>query len=191
MNREKSSEGVVLKSFLTLLAFTFTILTGYGVVLGSQDDVALTTVIVMRHAEKVSPEGDPNLSQEGKERAHHLKQVLGWLPISAVYSTKTKRTIQTAEPLAKCHEIPITFYKTLPEMLERIRSDDLRGKTVIVMGHMGTAQELIDSLGGKGSACPGLSHDEICIAQITPDNRVRVLRLKYGKTLEPVKCKQP
>lgn len=162
---------------------------GTGVVFGSQDDAALTTVIVMRHAEKASEEGNPDLKQEGRERAEHLKQVLGWLPISAVFSTQAKRAVQTAQPLAECLGLTLNFYETVPEVMEKIRSPEFQGKTVFVMGHMGTAQDLINRLGGTGSACPGVNHDEICIAQITSDKGVRLLRLKYGKILEPVKCK--
>jgi broad specificity phosphatase PhoE len=190
MYRKKSSAWAVLNVILVTSALALAVAAGGGVAFGSQDAQAVTTVIVMRHAEKASSEGDPDLTPEGKERADHLKQVLGWLPISAVFSTCAKRALQTAEPLAQCLGLTVKPYKTIAEVVEKIRSPEFQGKTVFVMGHMGTARDLIDNLGGTGTACPGFNHDEICFAQITSDNKVQVLRFKYGTILEPVKCTQ-
>lgn len=193
MHRRKICDWSARISIFAILVLTFTIITGNGMAFGNQNEVAVTTVIVMRHAEKASSEGDPDLTKEGEERAQHLKEVLGWLPISAVFSTPTKRAMQTAQPLAKClgfTDKELNIYKTIPQVLEKINSSEFRGKTVFVMGHMGTAQDLINLLGGTGLDCPGVNHDEICVTQIMPDKKIQVLRLKYGKILEPVTCKQ-
>jgi phosphohistidine phosphatase SixA len=191
MPRKKSCCRSAHGPTIVVVILMFILTTGSGMVFGNQDDASTTTIIVMRHAEKVEPTGDCDLSIEGEARAQHLKEVLGWLPISTVFSTSAKRAMQTAKPLATCLGLgeKISLYGTVPEVVEAINSPGLQGKTVFVMGHMNTAKELIDLLGGNGSACPGIQHDEICIAQKMPDKKVQVLRLKYGTILEPMKCK--
>ena len=66
----------------------------------SQNDGKVTTVILVRHAEKQSEGDDPSLTAAGKERALALVHVLGEMDVAAVYSTPYARTRETAQPLA-------------------------------------------------------------------------------------------
>ena len=64
----------------------------------AQDDI--TTLILVRHAEKVDDSRDPELSDMGKQRAEKLAQVLGSQSIDAIYSTDYIRTKDTCAPVS-------------------------------------------------------------------------------------------
>src|SRR5882724_305486 len=62
----------------------------------------VTTVIVVRHAEKnIEPSNpDPDLSPAGQARAQELSRMFGDAGVNAIYATQYKRTQQTVKPLA-------------------------------------------------------------------------------------------
>ncbi len=110
-----------------------------------------TTVILVRHAEKVDAPGDPNppLAPEGEERAAELARVLGLVDFSRIYVTSTIRTQRTAEDLAA--DLGITPVVKPPaasdEVVSEIRSG-AAGRRVLVVGHSNTVPEMIEDLGG-------------------------------------------
>src|SRR5437773_8048647 len=61
----------------------------------------VTTVIVVRHAEKnIEPANpDPDLSPAGQARAQELARMFGDAGVNAIYATQFKRTQQTVKPL--------------------------------------------------------------------------------------------
>src|SRR5690554_7862592 len=70
-----------------------------------------TTFIVVRHAEKASDHpDDPALDADGQARAVALAQALAEVPVSAVYATPTRRTRQTAAPLAAEKALEVRDY---------------------------------------------------------------------------------
>ena len=66
-----------------------------------------TTVIVVRHAEKLADEGDPSLSAAGVARAEALSQTLADLPVAVLFASRTRRARETLEPLSSRFGIPI------------------------------------------------------------------------------------
>src|SRR5216683_3149804 len=62
----------------------------------------VTTVILIRHAEKVIDPNNPDvdLSPAGQERAQELVRMFGDAGINAIYATQYKRTQQSVKPLA-------------------------------------------------------------------------------------------
>ena len=62
----------------------------------------ITTVILVRHAEKkIEPNNpDPDLTPEGEARAQEIARMFGDTGINAIYATQFKRTQQTVKPLA-------------------------------------------------------------------------------------------
>src|SRR4029453_9075189 len=70
----------------------------------------VTTIILVRHAEKnIEPNNpNPNLSPAGQARAQELVRVLGNAGITAIYATQFVRTQQTAQPLATHLGLPVT-----------------------------------------------------------------------------------
>ena len=72
------------------------VLMGASVVHGQQ------TILLLRHAERSEYESrDGVLSEAGEARARALARLLQDAGVTAIYTSQLKRTIQTAEPLAK------------------------------------------------------------------------------------------
>ena len=71
----------------------------------------LTTVILVRHAEKkLEPDNqDPDLTPEGSARAQEIARVFAGAGINAIYATQYKRTQQTVKPLADRVGVPVTL----------------------------------------------------------------------------------
>ena len=84
-----------------IVPFLFVVIA--GVLAAPSAAMGMTTVVVVRHAEKViDPENrDPLLTEAGVGRAHALARLLGDVPIAAVYSSSYQRTRLTAAPAAK------------------------------------------------------------------------------------------
>ncbi len=61
------------------------------------------TIVLVRHAEKETSDAndpDPSLSPEGRDRAIRLEKAVRRFKPYEIFSTNTKRTRQTAEPVA-------------------------------------------------------------------------------------------
>jgi phosphohistidine phosphatase SixA len=126
----------------------------------TEDEFKVTTVYLVRHAEKAaSPAADPPLLEAGTKRAEELARKLGKSGIKTIYISQYQRTKLTAEPLARqlgisSTEIPVRMSATSPrelspqyltEMAERISSG---GGNVLVVGHNNTVPAIIKALGG-------------------------------------------
>ena len=70
-----------------------------------------TTIILARHGEKtVEPKEDPVLTTEGEARAMALADAVRGAGVSAIYSTKWKRTQYTARPASEQLKVAITTF---------------------------------------------------------------------------------
>src|SRR3990170_2223791 len=96
---------------------------------------AVTTVILVRHAEKVSLDDDSPLSVTGVERAKELARVLSGVKVDAIYTTQYKRTKDTALPTAEALGVTPVVRNTgktyAIDLAKHIR-DTHRGQTVLV-----------------------------------------------------------
>lgn len=110
----------------------------------------LTTIILLRHAEKENDGGkNPELSEAGKNRAAGLVTLLTKTKIDAIYSTAFKRTENTVAPLAKSKNLTINQYdggkmSEIDEMLGL-----WRGGTIVICGHSNTTPTIVNYLIGK------------------------------------------
>ena len=131
-------------------------------------------IYIVRHAEKsTEPAGDVYLSQAGRNRAHDLKRRLLRKKISYIYSTKTNRTRETAQPLGEEIGIQINSY-----------SNDTLGKfvnhcinlhqNILIVGHSNTIMPMLDSF-----------HVIRTIKQFpeTDYNKLFIILLKKGKVV--------
>src|SRR5216684_4306220 len=102
MQEEKIEPRAGMKTALVFLML-FALL-GAVVVFGyfSTFNRPLTTIILIRHAEKnIEPNNpDPDLSPAGQARAQEIVRMFGDAGVSAIYATQYKRTQQTVKPLA-------------------------------------------------------------------------------------------
>src|SRR5882762_5377478 len=87
--------------------------------LSSFSQKPITTIILVRHAEK-GDDGtkDPELTDAGKQRAESLAKLLSKAKVDAIYSTAFKRTQNTVTPLAQQKGLTIETYN--PSKLEEI-----------------------------------------------------------------------
>jgi 2,3-bisphosphoglycerate-dependent phosphoglycerate mutase len=110
----------------------------------------ITTYILLRHAEK-GDDGtkNPDLSEQGKQRAATLVKMLHKQKIDAIYSTPYKRTTNTVTPLAQSCGLSVIDYDAskLPELLPALQK--FKGGTVVICGHSNTTPALLNLLTGR------------------------------------------
>ena len=157
-----------------------------GIAFAAFRSATATTVVVVRHAEKMlGTIDDPPLSPEGEQRAQRLAQMFGEADgvgrLDAVYVTDTRRAQQTVAPL-------VTRLRLKPVVLPagdisgtavRILREH-RGGTVLVLGHSNTIPLLVKELSGiRIPPIPDDEYDSIYIVSIPTFGSASVLRLKY------------
>jgi len=134
-----------------------------GVALPQRAAAQTTTVILVRHAEKMTTPGDPNpkLTPAGEQRARDLVTALGRRRVNAVITTDLERTRLTGRPTAERFHLTPEEVQVSGDVLvhaaavaDAIRSRH-RGQTVLVVGHSNTVPKIIAALGGStlGDIC--------------------------------------
>jgi broad specificity phosphatase PhoE len=147
----------------------------------------VTTVILVRHAEKnVEPgNNNPSLSPAGQARAQELTHVLSSMGISAIYATQYLRTQQTAQPIANQLGLPVNQIDSgnTTELIRRIRSNH-RGAVVFVVGHNNTVPAAIAGLGGGNlPMIPETEYDNLFVVTVSRFGKAKVVKLKYGSQI--------
>jgi broad specificity phosphatase PhoE len=145
----------------------------------------LTTVIVVRHAEKVDDSADPALSPAGLARATALAAVLRDAGIEAIYTTQYQRTRDTAAPLARHLGLSPVIVETGGQAADHGRAVAAKvlaeeaGRTVLVVGHSNTVPAIVRGLGATdtGSIADDEYHN-LFIVQIA-GSVVRLIRARY------------
>jgi 2,3-bisphosphoglycerate-dependent phosphoglycerate mutase len=145
-------------------------------------DQKITTFILVRHAEKASNDKDPELSQAGVERAQRLAELLKTTTISAVYSTKYKRTQNTIGPVAKAQNLSVSDYESMtPEALQKIAAGN-PGRTILIAGHSNTVPQIANTLLGETEFqnFPDSEYGTILVVSVLEVGKVAsVLQLHY------------
>src|SRR5450759_590657 len=104
----------------------------------------VTTVIMIRHAEKVIDPNNPDvdLSPAGQARAQELVRMFGDAGINAIYATQYKRTQETVKPLADRLGLPINQVnsKNTADLVAQIQAQHV-GQVIFVAGHNNTVPE--------------------------------------------------
>ena len=108
------------------------------------------TIYLVRHAEKASGQ-DPHLTIVGRARAEILAAELADANLSAIYSTDTNRTRETAAPTANAYGLTVLPYdaSNLDTFANMLRATP---GSILVVGHSNTTPELVKALGGKPGA---------------------------------------
>ncbi|HUR00226.1 MAG TPA: phosphoglycerate mutase family protein [Gemmatimonadaceae bacterium] len=157
---------------------------------GVSPATALTTVVVVRHAEKSADDPrDPSLTVAGVERANALATVLADAGVTAVYTTQYRRNRQTAAALAQNLGIAVTE-RPIDATNSASYANDLAreiltrhsGKTVLVVGHSNTVPDIVRALSGRSVApISDPEYDHIFIVEIAPAGSPRLMHLRYGQ----------
>ncbi len=145
----------------------------------------VTTVILVRHAEKkIEPSNpDPDLAPEGVERAQEIARVFADAHINAIYATQYKRTQQTVKPLSDRIGVPVTLLdsKQTNDLLRQIQTTH-RDQTVFVAGHNNTVPAIVSELSGETyPTIPESEYDNLYIVTIYRFGKAKVVKLKYGR----------
>lgn len=148
----------------------------------AQSEISLTTIILIRHAEKVkSDSSDPELSSEGVERALRLKQLLINAEISTIYSTNYKRTKNTVLPLAETLDIKVEMYDPRDNKITEQLLINHEGKTILISGHSNTTPQLVNALINqeKYKSLDENEYGKIFIVTVTNQEETKVVELSY------------
>ncbi|HJZ64325.1 MAG TPA: phosphoglycerate mutase family protein [Candidatus Acidoferrum sp.] len=141
----------------------------------------ITTVILLRHAEKATqPPDDPPLTAAGRARANVLADALADSGVSAIFVTQFRRTAETAAPLAgRLHIQPqVIPAANSQELVESVRG--IQNGTVVVVGHSNTIPTTIAGLGGPSAVVIAESEfDNLFVLTLGPP-ATSFLRLHYG-----------
>lgn len=110
------------------------------------DNQGITTFYFIRHAEKRTDQGsDPELTPAGEKRADAWVNYFFLKNIDHIISSDFKRTLATAAPLAKAHNMDVEIYD-----VKTAKGIDLlkkyRGKTVALFGHSNTINAYTNEL---------------------------------------------
>ncbi len=120
--------------------------------MGAEAFAADSTYYVVRHAEKQATDlsgGDnPVLTEKGVKRAAHIVTLLKDVPIDAVYSTETYRTVMTATPTAADRGLVVKLFTTddlagFADMLKAMRG------TYLIVAHSSSTPDLASLLSGE------------------------------------------
>jgi len=139
-------------------------------------------VLLVRHAERAAePQGDPELSAEGRQRAQALATALADAGVKNIITTQFQRTRQTAAPLAAARGVT-------PQVLEAKRGEDhiaavtaavrqMNG-VVLVVGHGNTVPQIAAAL--AGSADKPIDFCETSYSHLLAVQGRHLLRARYG-----------
>jgi 2,3-bisphosphoglycerate-dependent phosphoglycerate mutase len=149
--------------------------------------IATTTIVVVRHAEKeLSSIDDPPLSTAGEARAAELARMFGdggpGDRVGAIYVTATRRSQQTAAPLAQRLGVTPQVYEARdPAALAARIFREHRGQSSLVVGHSNTVPELVNRLAPDAKVPPmsDAEYGTIYIVTVPSLGPAAVLRLKY------------
>ena len=139
-----------------------------------------TTVVLVRHGERMHHEGDSPLSPAGQARAEALARMLGSAGLDAIYVSEALRTQQAAMPTAQAtglepRVIPAEHYAKLVRRLKWRH----RGDVVLVVGHSNTVPLIADGLGTPIGVIEADEYAGLWIITYSRLRGTRLLALRY------------
>lgn len=148
------------------------------------NDTDATTLILVRHAEKISTGTDPELTEEGIVRSNELTRILSQMELNAVYSSDFNRTKETAEPTALAQNLNIDIYNAsnLVSLKNQVLNNHKNGK-ILVVGHSNTTPDFINLLLQENvlNDIPESEYDNLFILTLYEEGNGELLELKYGE----------
>ena len=167
----------------------------------AQQSPRTTTVVLVRHAEKVSTAPDAVLSPAGQQRAECLAQVLKEAGIKRIIVSDAKRTQQTADPLAKALGIkPVVVpAKDINTLVRDVFYG--AGGNALVVGHSDTVPLVIQRV--QAGTVPPIGENEydgLYVLTVLEGSSTPVVKLHYcaasphsaaPASMEPPAAKEP
>lgn len=148
------------------------------------------TVIIVRHAEKVSDEENSPLNETGFKRAQNLAAALEKAGVSAVYSSQFERNKDTAKPLAEKAQLAVTempvnlqnpgdYAKNLAQEIISKHA----GQNVLVVGHGNTIASTIENIIGEPVNIGDVQYSDIFIVTARgtkSEEKGKFVKAQYG-----------
>ena len=146
-----------------------------------------TTIIVVRHAEKVvDASSDPPLTAQGQARAELLARMFGDSRlknhVDAIYVSPALRDRLTAAPLAGRLGIdPAVIAQNNPRALARRMLSEHTGGRILVVGHADTVPAIVAALSGAKDVAPmgDADYGTLYIVTVPRIGRVSILSEHY------------
>ncbi len=157
-----------------------------GLAVAAYRSATITTVVLVRHAEKeLGTIEDPPLAPEGERHAERLAQMFGDAGpgrIDAIYVTDARRTQQTVAPLAARLGMRPTVFPAadIDATAARVLREH-RGGRVLIVAHGNTVPALVRKLSGMEVPPPvgDNEYDDIYVVVVPTFGDASMLRLKY------------
>ncbi len=154
---------------------------------------AQQSIIVVRHAERQTGDGDDGLSEAGRQRAERLAVMLRDAGITHVFVSDLRRTLETAQPLAKVRNISPTRMAIPAQGRRKISASELqvratllaisrlpRTAVVLVIGHSNTVPMFLTRLGyGPSLRIPDTEFDNLFVVTPRATRSPSVIRLRF------------
>lgn len=112
------------------------------------EDPVISTFYFIRHAEKdrIDPDNpDPELNQDGLDRAIKWAEVFDPIAIDVIYSTNYERTSMTAAPTSVKKNVDVKYYDPNNIDIEQFKSEN-EGLNVLVVGHSNTTPAFVNKM---------------------------------------------
>ena len=146
---------------------------------------AVTTVILVRHAEKAAePAADPPLTGAGEARAKALLEAVKDAGVTAIITTDLIRTKATAQPTAAAFGITPEVVPARAPNHAQVVADAVKkhaGQTVLVVGHSNTIPAIVAALGAKQpAAICDPEYDNLYVVRMSAE-KTGVIRSRFGE----------
>jgi broad specificity phosphatase PhoE len=138
----------------------------------------MVTILLVRHADIDLPpaSADPSLNEAGRQRAGTLAQIIGPAGITAVFTSRFRRTRETAAPTV---ELTGLTAQEMPPDVAGAAAAGKFGPLVLIVGHSNTVPAVIAELGVPSPpVIRETDFDNLFIVTVT-EGGVNFLALKY------------
>jgi len=154
---------------------------------------AQQSIIIVRHAERQTGDGDDPLSEAGRHRAERLAAVLKDAGVTHIFVSNRRRTLETAQPLARLHHLSATPVPIPAAPRGKIDPSELqvratiaalvrlpRTAVVLVVGHSDTVPIFLRRLGYPTAiTIPDNEFDNVFIVTPRASRAPAVVRLRF------------
>jgi broad specificity phosphatase PhoE len=151
------------------------------------------SIILLRHAERQSGEGDDSLSEAGRHRAERLAALLRDAGVTHIFVSDLRRTLETAQPLAKARNISPSRIAIPRQGRGKIEPGELQVRAtllaisklpntavVLVVGHSNTVPTFLTRLGyGLRVTIADNEFDNLFVVTARATRPPAVVRLRY------------
>ena len=154
---------------------------------------AQQSIILVRHAEREQGDGDVRLNDAGRHRAERLAAILKDAGITHIFVSDRRRTLETAQPLARARNISPSRIAIPAQGRGKIDPSELqvratlmaisklpRTAVVLVVAHSNTVPIFLTRLGyGPKIEIPDPEYDNLFVVTPRATRAPAVIRMRF------------